>query len=277
MRVVIVCGNNSNQKALAYKVSSNFNVVGIVVESKKQKNKYFTFKDKFIRIWERFKYFKIHNAWKNLMNHYQSIYPSFNNKNIKFVENINDKSVVPFIKHLEPDTIIVSGTRMIKAPFFEIKPKKGVLNLHTGISPYIKGGPNCTNWCISENKFHFIGNTVMWIDEGIDTGNIITTEQTPLRGNESLFQIHLKVMDHAHDLYLRSIEVVRNNFENCPSVCQKSIGKGKIYYTNMWRSSQKKLLLKNFKNFNDSMNSLKYIERSSKLTLVKLPSNKNSK
>lgn len=58
----------------------------------------------------------------------------------------------------------------------------------------------------------------MWIDEGIDTGNIITTEQTPLRGNESLFQIHLKVMDHAHDLYLRSIEVVRNNFENCPSV-----------------------------------------------------------
>ena len=44
----------------------------------------------------------------------------------------------------------------------------------------------------------------------------------------------------------------------------------------MWRSSQKKLLLKNFKNFNDSMNSLEYIGRSSKLTLVKLPLNKNA-
>lgn len=270
MRIVIVCGNNSNQKALAAKVSSNFNVVGIVVENKKKKN--FTFKDKIIRIWDGFKYFKIHYAWKKLMNHYQSIYPSFNNKKIKFVENINDKSVVPFVKHLGPDAIIVSGTRIIKAPFLEIKPKKGILNLHTGISPYIKGGPNCTNWCISENKFHLIGNTIMWIDEGIDAGKIITTEQTPLIGNESLFQIHLKVMDHGHDLYLRSIEVVRNNFENCPSVSQKTIGKGKIYYTKMWRSREKKSLLENFKNFNENFKSLKFTERSSKLTLVQLPS-----
>lgn len=271
MRVVIVCGNNSNQKALAYKVSSNFNVVGILVESKKKKNKKLTLKNKIVRVWHRFKFFKIHDTWKKLIKYYQYKYPSFDNENLKFIENVNDKSVVPFIKLLEPDAIIVSGTRMIKSPFFEIKPKRGILNLHTGISPYIKGGPNCTNWCLSENKFHLIGNTIMWIDEGIDTGNIITTEQTPLTGDESLFEIHLKVMNHAHDLYLRSLEVVKNNFENCPSVPQKTIGKGKIYYTKMWTSSKKQLLLNNFKNFKSSIKSPQYKELSSKLTLVQLP------
>ena len=78
-----------------------------------------------------------------------------------------------------------------------------ILNLHTGISPYIKGGPNCTNWCIATKQFEKIGNTIMWLDKGIDTGELLTTENTKFNSTDkSLLKIHMRVMNHAHDLYI---------------------------------------------------------------------------
>ena len=81
----------------------------------------------------------------------------------------------------------------------------GTMNLHTGLSPYVRGGPNCTNWCLATGRPWLIGNTTMWIDEGIDSGDLITTECTPLNGSEGLRDLHRKVMDHAHDLVLRAM------------------------------------------------------------------------
>jgi methionyl-tRNA formyltransferase len=106
-----------------------------------------------------------------------------------------------------------------------IKPSIGILNLHTGLSPYVKGGPNSTNWCIANNELYLIGNTIMWIDEGIDPGNIVTTEITEFTGDERLTDVHIKVMDHGHNLYLKAID---NLAQGRPSsVDQKTIVKAK--------------------------------------------------
>jgi len=37
-------------------------------------------------------------------------------------------------------------------------------------------------WCLAKNWLHLIGNTVMWIDPGIDSGDLLSTERTPLDG-----------------------------------------------------------------------------------------------
>jgi methionyl-tRNA formyltransferase len=41
-----------------------------------------------------------------------------------------------------------------------------------------------------------IGSTVMLLDDGIDSGNIIASARTPLNGRESLLELHIKVIDH---------------------------------------------------------------------------------
>ena len=128
-----------------------------------------------------------------------------------------------------------------------IHPGIGILNLHTGLSPYIKGAPNCTNWCIATEQYHLIGNTVMWIDSGIDSGNIATTEFTEFNGNEDLAAIHIKVMEHAHNLYLRAIKKIVN--KECPNIKQDEIAKGVTYYTKQWELKQKINLVRNVKKF----------------------------
>lgn len=107
------------------------------------------------------------------------------------------------------------------------------MNLHTGISPYVNGGPNCTNWCLANKKFSYIGNTVMWLNEGIDSGNLILTERTKLLGNESLSALHIKVLEHAHEIYQQCI-VRYLSKQSLPNVEQNSIAKGETYYTKNW-------------------------------------------
>ena len=90
----------------------------------------------------------------------------------------------------------------------------------------------------------------MWLNAGIDTGNIITTETVDIKNTKDLNQAHQLVMEHAHDLYLRAIGYL---FETGPpynSVLQNSIDKGQLYLTKMWTAARKKDLLRNWEKRN---------------------------
>lgn len=86
----------------------------------------------------------------------------------------------------------------------------------------------------------------MWLDLGIDTGNIIATEQTPLDGNETLFDLHWKVMQHAHEIYVESIACIGEG-KNVPSVPQKTISEGNHFNSVDWNGIQMRNALTNFR------------------------------
>ncbi|MBK8809906.1 MAG: hypothetical protein IPN69_04155 [Acidobacteria bacterium] len=181
-----------------------------------------------------------------MLGHYERQYPEYPSAPIAKVDNINDPLTLEILKRESPDFVIVSGTNLVGKRLIDEFPNR-ILNLHTGISPYVKGGPNCTNWCLARNWFHLIGNTVMWIDPGIDTGRILATEQTPLTGRESLEELHLKVMDHAHVLYLR---VLSRFAENGPvdGIPQNSIADGSVFFSVDWNGFEARRALRNFEN-----------------------------
>jgi methionyl-tRNA formyltransferase len=255
MKIVLWIGDGTNQKALANKIYSMHKIDLIIIERKNVKVK-LTFSRIIQSVVDKLFFSSLNNAWSDMLSYYQSNYNTYPSAQIIYTDNINDDESYKATTYIEPDLIIVSGTRMIREKLLTIKPSMGIMNLHTGLSPYIKGGPNCTNWCLASNQFHLIGNTIMWIDEGIDSGNIITTEVTSLTGNESLSDIHLKVMEHAHGLYLNAInEIVKGKHSNVP---QETITKGKTYYTRDWNTTQKLNALKNYKKFNAVLSSKEY-------------------
>lgn len=242
MRVVLWIGNEPNQAALANKISEIVTIVGIVTETRLKKRQY-TFISLLSKIVEKIFLPSVSKSWWNMLFYYQKKYSSYPYCAIIDVENINSNEAYLFTTALNPDLIVVSGTRIIKKHMFEIKPNIGIINLHTGLSPYVKGGPNCTNWCISNGEFHLIGNTVMWLGQGIDDGDIFATELTSFNGNESLTDVHIVVMEHAHDLYVRSIKSINSGNRN--RVSQKSICEGKVYYNKDWSLHNKiKLVIK---------------------------------
>ncbi len=269
MRILMLCGNQPNHLALAHKVAAKHELVGIVLEEKMPSGTNpFNAIPKLI---DKIFFSEINNAWTKLMQYYKNNFKGFPPTEIFKTSSVNSTRVAEIIEKLKPDLVMVSGSSLIRKPVIELKFPKGIINLHTGISPYVKGGPNCTNWCLANDEFHLIGNTIMWLDSGIDSGNLITTETTDFTGNENLFELHLKVMEHAHQLYLKVIEQLKTDSSKCQSVKQNDIGKGNLYLSKMWNISKKKALLHNFGSgrFQKVIQSSDYREKKNKIKLVK--------
>ena len=248
LKIVIWCGAAANQRALANKIAAEFDVAGIVIDMHTAKPRKRT-PGKFLAIiWDRFRFRKIYKAWSNLMRYYQNRYTTWPATRCIQVPDINDKSTEIFTKGLQPDIVVVSGTSLVRQPLVSLSLPIGIINLHTGLSPYVKGGPNCTNWCIANNEFHRVGNTIMWLNAGIDSGNIITTETINIQQATDLDMAHQMVMNHAHQLYMKVLKYLADTNPPYNSVPQKSIEKGNLYLTKMWTSAAKRNLLKNWNN-----------------------------
>jgi|GEM_PF-556755 len=249
MKIVLLCADRDNHRALANKIAAQFGITAIVIEQRLSKKKR-TFSKIIEAIADRSLFRSITNAWSGMQAYYRRLYPAYPaGAEILKVSSVNNKETISFIRSMQPDLLVVSGTGMVKQDVLSIPVKYGIVNLHTGLSPYVKGAPNCTNWCIAKDTLQLIGNTVMWINAGIDSGDIISTERTLFNGSESLADVHIKVMEHAHDLYCRAIGKIESDFANCNRVKQDSIAGGITFYAKQWDWKNKWKLLRNFKNW----------------------------
>lgn len=246
MKVVILTGNQANQKALCHKIARVAEVAAIVVSAnvpRKRPDLGRRFASLAARVETRLAGRPFVAAWLDLLVAYEREFPAFPAAELVRVANVNDAATHETLARHRPDLTIVSGTNLVGKK--TIAAAGRIVNLHTGISPYVKGGPNCTNWCLAKNWFHLIGNTVMWLDAGIDTGQIIATEQTPLDGREDLLALHRKVMDHAHELYVRAIRKIGDGAP-VPAVPQDEIAEGALFYTKDWTWREMRRALKHF-------------------------------
>jgi hypothetical protein len=248
-KILLWFGNGANQVALANKIASRFPVSGIVVDRKLTMRKPPFSKRLLAALRDRIFFRTISSAWSSLQHEYHTQFPGWPTAPLLAVDSINSDEAFEFSTRMKPDLVVVSGTGMVKARMLSIQPSIGIINLHTGLSPYIKGGPNCTNWCIATRQFDKIGNTIMWINEGIDAGNLITTEKTPVTGSASLLDVQRQVMEHAHDLYLRAISYLLNSKPPYQSVPQKQLAEGRLYMTKQWDFTARKALLRNLPAF----------------------------
>jgi folate-dependent phosphoribosylglycinamide formyltransferase PurN len=90
---------------------------------------------------------------------------------IKSVENIHDQSVINAIQELQPDLILINGTRILKKDLLE-KISCPILNIHVGITPKYRG-VHGGYWALRNQEPELFGVTLHKVDSGIDTGAII--------------------------------------------------------------------------------------------------------
>jgi hypothetical protein len=265
--IVLWCGAAPNQKALAVKMSGRFTLSGIVIDERRGA----TGKKKFSKlpslIWDRIRFKSIYDSWKKLQDYYRRTFQAWPGVPVLRVTGINVDETAEFTKKLQPYLIVVSGTALVKEKLLKTPAAIGMINLHTGLSPYVKGGPNCTNWCIANNDWHLAGNTIMWLNAGIDSGNIIASECVSIRDLPNLFEVQKKVMEHAHDLYLRAIDYLLNTQPPYNAVPQQSLGPGKLFLTKMWTAAERKKLVNNWKARKE------YTEEKGRPVTIDLPEN----
>lgn len=249
MRAIVLTNPQGNQIALINKLAPHIEIAAVVLSKNIPRRKLSAAaraRSLANRIAARFTASEFRDTWTQLLARYSKIYPKIPVEHTIGVDNVNDEPTLAAIDKYSPDLVLVSGTNIVGTRVIDAAHRSGkIMNLHTGISPYVKGGPNCTNWCLAKGWFHLIGNTIMWIDKGIDTGNIIATERTPLDGTETLFDLHWKVMEHAHDLYVRATSRFVAG-HSLPDTAQADIADGELFLSSQWNFSAMRSAQRNF-------------------------------
>ena len=112
--------------------------------------------------------------------------------NIKYFQpkNLKDQSFIDKIKSINPDIIVVVAFRMIPKSIWQI-PKYGTINLHASLLPNYRGSAPI-NWAIINNE-DFTGVTTFFIDDKIDTGDILLQEKIKVDKKINAGELHDKL------------------------------------------------------------------------------------
>jgi len=134
-------------------------------------------------------------------------------------KNINSPQALAKIKKYDADLFVsMSFDQILKKEIISL-PQMGFLNCHAGALPFYRGR-NILNWALINDEKEF-GVTVHFIDEGIDTGDIILQKKRPISDRDDYSTLLIKAESLcAECLYEAIAKVESGNFKR---IKQKSI------------------------------------------------------
>lgn len=115
--------------------------------------------------------YKAGSRKKELIKEYELNETNFDFTNTKRVSSINDDSCKEILESLNPDIVLVNGTRIISKKILSCT-NAIFVNMHVGITPWYRGSHG-GYWAIKNNDSSNFGTTIHLVDSGIDTGGIL--------------------------------------------------------------------------------------------------------
>lgn len=117
--------------------------------------------------------------------------------------NLRDPEFIENLKELAPDIIIVVAFRMLPEAVWRI-PSIGTFNLHASLLPQYRGAAPINHAII--NGEAVTGLTTFFIDDKIDTGNILLREEMPIFPYENAGDLHDRMMKEGARLVIKTLE-----------------------------------------------------------------------
>jgi len=128
-------------------------------------------------------------------------------QNIKVLQptNLKSEAFQNELKALKPDLQIVVAFRMLPQAVWSL-PKYGTFNLHASLLPQYRGAAPI-NWAIINGETK-TGVTTFFIDDKIDTGEIIEQIEVPISPNDNAGSLHDKLMTTGSELVLKTVNLI---------------------------------------------------------------------
>ena len=119
-----------------------------------------------------------------------------------------NKEIVDILKDINPDVIcVVAYGKIIPKEILEI-PKYGCVNVHPSLLPQYRGSAPI-QWAIL-NGDKETGVTTMYLDEGMDSGDIILQTKTPIDKDETSGELWDRLSKIGAELLVETLEKIEN-------------------------------------------------------------------
>lgn len=121
------------------------------------------------------------------------------------VEDLRSPSFAEQLSALDADLFVVVAFRILPPSVLEI-PKTGSVNLHASLLPRYRGAAPI-HWAVMNGETE-TGCTVFFLDEQVDTGNILLQQKTPIGENETTGEVYERLKTEGSDLLLNAVNLI---------------------------------------------------------------------
>lgn len=146
---------------------------------------------------------------------------------------VNSSDSIDKLKKLSPDCIVVAAYGQILKKEILSLPKYGCINIHASLLPRHRGAAPI-NWAIIEGDKE-TGITIMEMDEGLDTGDIISLERIAIEDEDDSQSLHDKLAKLGGRLIVKTLDDMKageiskipqdDSLSTYASMLSKDIGK----------------------------------------------------
>lgn len=127
------------------------------------------------------------------------------------VEDIKSPDFEQAIRNVAPDIIVVVAFRILPKEIFTI-PSKGTFNLHASLLPKYRGAAPI-NWAIINGETE-TGVTTFFLQEKVDTGNIILKKSLTIQPNEVATELAARLSELGAEAVVETLKLIETNSVN---------------------------------------------------------------
>lgn len=133
------------------------------------------------------------------------VYANAQNLTVLQPTNLKDLTFLNDLKALKANLQIVVAFRMLPKVVWQM-PEYGTFNLHASLLPNYRGAAPI-NWAIMNGETE-TGVSTFFIDDKIDTGEMILQESVAIDSEENAGSLHDKLMDLGSKLVLKTVALI---------------------------------------------------------------------
>lgn len=124
-------------------------------------------------------------------------------------QDINSLEAIDMLRNIAPDFIIVVAFGQILKEEILKLPKYGCINVHASLLPKYRGAAPI-NWAIIDGQSE-TGITIMKMEKGLDTGDMISRESILITEEDDYVSIHDKLSLIGGKLLIRTLKDIKQN------------------------------------------------------------------
>src|SRR5262249_33581913 len=118
----------------------------------------------------------------------------------------NDKNAIEQIKYEAPDLIVTAAYgQILSRAVLKLAPL-GCLNIHGSLLPKFRGASPIAGAIRAGEKK--TGVTIMWMDEGLDTGDIFLQDSTSIGSKDDAQSVHDRLSAMAAPLLMKALDQI---------------------------------------------------------------------
>ena len=121
-------------------------------------------------------------------------------------EKIKTPEFEQVLQELAPDVMVVVAFGQILSPAILAIPPLGCVNVHASLLPYYRGAAPI-HWAVMQGE-EKTGVTTMYMDEGLDTGDMILKKEIAISKDASTGEIHDQLMQEGAVLLQETLALI---------------------------------------------------------------------